>query len=91
MKTLTTQRISHPQHSQVAELVKPLLEWVRIPKMSERNHTIGSVMEALTGSSPVLTTCVVPLRKECQESRFCNLPLQHRGLLILNIVRWRNW
>jgi len=56
MKTLTTQRISHPQHSQVAELVKPLLEWVRIPKMSERNHTIGSVMEALTGSSPVLTT-----------------------------------
>ena len=43
-----------------------------------------------TGSSPVLTTSVVPLRKECQESRFCNLPLQHRGLLILNIVRWRN-
>ena len=55
MKTLTTQRTSHPQHSQVAELVKPLLEWVRIPKMSERNHTIGSVMEALTGSNPVLT------------------------------------
>ena len=24
--------------------------------MSERNHTIGSVMEVLTGSSPVLTT-----------------------------------
>jgi len=43
-----------------------------------------------TGSNPVLTTCVVPLRKECQESRFCNLPLQHRGLLILNTVRWRN-
>lgn len=55
MKTLTTQRTSHPPHSQVAELADAMDGYSTMCKKaySVCGHYNGSTT---TGSSPVLTT-----------------------------------